>query len=271
MLTTNMEENETDWDKMVPYVVFAYNSSQHAATKTSPFELVQGRKARLPIEVAMGARPSEERSTIEYANEQLVQMQEGFRAAREAANQVKRAQERRSLKGGEDALVIKEGVKVWLDIRQSEPGASKKLAKKYEGPYEVVKKHGDNYVVIAKEDGEQVKVHVERLKPFKARNGASAQLQGDNVEHDVDDAAGEVEVEPNRDMLPNDLLGKRVRVWWSGEKKWFDGSVTKRKRRMHVVQYDDGEVKAERLLGHNAKVAPARKLLVRRGSAGTLF
>ena len=61
-----------------------------------------------------------------------------------------------------------------------------------------------------------------------------------------------------------------MRVWWSGARKWFDGTVIKRKKKLHVVQYDDGEVKAERLLGYAANLAPKWKLLVKRRGSGAL-
>jgi len=268
MLTTYMDENESDWDEKVPYVVFAYNTAQHAATKYSPFELVQGRKARLPLEVALGMRRAEERSALEYANELLVQQQEGYRAAREASDDAKQTQERRQLqKGGEGVRNPPHQVsdKVWLEIPEQ---AGQKLANKYEGPYDVVKVHGKHYVTIAKEDGSQEKVHLERVKPFKARG----------IEKDLDDTDGAEEapeqvdvVDPDKDkLLPNDLIGKRVRVWWSGSRKWFDGTVIKRMKKLHVVKYDDGEVKAERLLGYTEKLSPKWKLLVNRRGSGAL-
>jgi hypothetical protein len=269
MLTTYMDENENDWDDKVPYVVFAYNTAKHAATKMTPFELVQGRKVRLPLEVALGMRRAEQRSSLEYANELLVQMQEGYRAAREASDDAKRTQERRQLqKGGGSVPGIKYAAndKIWLE---NPAQAGQKLEKKYDGPYNIIKMHGRNYVTIAKEDGSPQKVHVERIKPYKAR------MDDDDKQEAADvgvEPAEEVEVEePNKDkLLPNDLIGKRVRVWWSGARKWYDGTVTARKKRLHVVNYDDGDVKAERLLGYAEKQAPKWKLLVKRRGSGAL-
>jgi hypothetical protein len=269
MLTTYMDENENDWDDKVPYVVFAYNTAKHAATKMTPFELVQGRKVRLPLEVALGMRRAEQRSSLEYANELLVQMQEGYRAAREASDDAKRTQERRQLqKGGGSVPGIKYAAndKIWLE---NPAQAGQKLEKKYDGPYNIIKMHGRNYVTIAKEDGSPQKVHVERIKPYKAR------MDDDDKQEAADvgvEPAEEVEVEePNKDkLLPNDLIGKRVRVWWSGARKWYDGTVTARKKRLHVVNYDDGDVKAERLLGYAEKLAPKWKLLVKRRGSGAL-
>jgi len=227
-----------------------------------------------PLETANGThldvlgtlRKAEERSTVEYANELLVQMQEGYRAARGAADKFKRTQERRTLEGGGRgqglAGTLKSGDKMWLEKRPLES----KLGKKYDGPYEVVEVNGDNYATIALEDGEKINVHVERLKKYKGRNVDKNAVKEIN-DSQADEPIKEIWVEPNRDeLLPNDLIGRRVRVWWSGEHKWFDGTVTKRKKRLHVVHYDDGDVVAERLLGFQERLAPKWKLLERRGS-----
>jgi transposase InsO family protein len=274
MLASSMEDDK-DWDEKVPFVVFAYNTAQHAVTGKSPFELVQGRVARLPMDVALGTRPSEQRSASEYSDELLIRMQEGFRAAREAMDQSKRTQERRRLKEGGKEVAYEKGQKAWLLV---EPDRITKFGKKFDGPYEIVEVNGPNYATIALEDGEKVKVHVERLKPFKARDARFDEEFEINVGDDSADESEEivinpeeVEVDPDHDkLLPNDLIGKRVRVHWPLERQWFDGTVKARKKKQHVVHYDDGEVRAERLLGYK-KAAPKWKLLERRRSDAISF
>ena len=258
-------EDDKDWDEKLPFIVFAYNTAKHAVTKKSPFELVQGRVARLPLDVALGTRPSEERTAIEYSNELLIRMQEGFRAAREAMDQGKRTQERRRLKEGGKKVAYQKGQKAWLSV---EPAAIEKFGKKFEGPYEIVELNGANYATLEKEDGEKVKVHVERLKPHKGRE--QDRVDHEEVVQEIPLNGDEEEVEPDRNkLLPNDLIGQRVRVHWPLERQWFDVVVTARKKKLHVVKYDDGEVRAERLLGY--KIAPKWKLLVRRRSDANPF
>jgi len=58
-------------------------------------------------------------------------------------------------------------------------------------------------------------------------------------------------------------------VYWSGDKAWYDGLVVNRKLRLHVIKYDDGEVKAERLLGYPKGMFPEWKLLERRRSGAS--
>jgi ribosomal protein L21E len=255
-----MDEDFKSWDDKVPFITFAYNTAVNAATKMTPFELVQGRSARLPIDIVLGTRPSEQRAPSEYYNELLIRMQEGFRAARDADDQAKRTRERRGALASGKTAVFQQGDKVLLDNKLP----VSKFDKKFEGPYVVADVHDKNYVTLVKEDGEKVKVHAERLKPFKERASPVPRPISQSLTISADEV--EVEVEPDPNMLPNDLLGKRVRVWWSGERQWFDGTITARKKKLHVVKYDDGEIKAERLMGFNKKVAPAWKLLVRRRS-----
>ena len=40
-----------DWDRYIPGVLFAYHSSIHASTKCTPFEVMYGRTAKLPVDV----------------------------------------------------------------------------------------------------------------------------------------------------------------------------------------------------------------------------
>ena len=42
---------EDNWDEFIDTCFFAYNASKHESTLFSPFELIFGRKAMLPIEV----------------------------------------------------------------------------------------------------------------------------------------------------------------------------------------------------------------------------
>ena len=51
MLTKVTQNKKTQWSKFIDTCVFAYNTSQQESTKYSPFELMFGRKATLPIDI----------------------------------------------------------------------------------------------------------------------------------------------------------------------------------------------------------------------------
>ncbi|KAK3083060.1 hypothetical protein FSP39_012834 [Pinctada imbricata] len=56
MLSKYVNERHSDWDKKLPSMLFAYRTAVHDSTKKSPFFLVYGRQARLPIDLDL---PSE--------------------------------------------------------------------------------------------------------------------------------------------------------------------------------------------------------------------
>ena len=64
MISSYINENQTNWDQNLMKLAFAYNSSVHASTKQTPFEMTFGQKPRLPCDVAFGP----ETNIIEYAS-----------------------------------------------------------------------------------------------------------------------------------------------------------------------------------------------------------
>ena len=49
--------------------------------------------------------------------------------------------------------------------------------------------------------------------------------------------------------MADGAVGKRIRVFWSGDNRWFSGTVTQThsRHRGYQVAYDDGDVKFENL------------------------
>ena len=41
-------ENQTDWDKWIPYAIFVLNTVPHSGTGYAPHEILFGRKANIP-------------------------------------------------------------------------------------------------------------------------------------------------------------------------------------------------------------------------------
>jgi len=47
-------KNADDWDEMLPYALFSYNSAYHSTIKNTPFYLQHARMPRLPLDVQLG-------------------------------------------------------------------------------------------------------------------------------------------------------------------------------------------------------------------------
>lgn len=58
MLGILASRNQTDWDVYVPYAMFAYRTAVHTSTGYTPFELLFGQEARLPLMYALFLIPS---------------------------------------------------------------------------------------------------------------------------------------------------------------------------------------------------------------------
>ncbi|CAC5405273.1 unnamed protein product [Mytilus coruscus] len=57
MLAMYVDENRSDWDDHLPYVIMAYRAAIHESTKCTPNKLMLGREISLPIDVIAGAPP----------------------------------------------------------------------------------------------------------------------------------------------------------------------------------------------------------------------
>ena len=57
MLSMYVNSYHNDWDGLIDFVTFAYNTSRQETTGYSPFYLLYGREAVLPIDVALGNNP----------------------------------------------------------------------------------------------------------------------------------------------------------------------------------------------------------------------
>ncbi|XP_060603470.1 ESF1 homolog [Ruditapes philippinarum] len=71
MLGTLETSQKTDWKKHIPSLVYAYNSTPHETTKISPYELMFGRKAKLPIDsvFAQATEETTSKTPTEYIDD----------------------------------------------------------------------------------------------------------------------------------------------------------------------------------------------------------
>lgn len=71
MLAKYLESNaHATWDRHLPLLMLGYRSQIHRSLRYSPYEVLFGRRARLPADVALNApKPSQNRSVEEYLDE----------------------------------------------------------------------------------------------------------------------------------------------------------------------------------------------------------
>lgn len=166
MLSMYVSTNQKDWDTFVPLVTFAYNTAPQETTKETPFFLIYGRSARLPIDIALGVNSTEE--NVQETLEKL------SKTRKEVLKQIESEQLRQKNKYdvGRRHVEYKVGEKVMVYTPIRKVGKSEKLLHRWFGPYEIVEKISDlNYKLKIKKGKKFVidTIHVERLKNYYER------------------------------------------------------------------------------------------------------
>ena len=73
-----VNDHQDNWDELLDNILFAYRSSRHNSTKCTPFLLMYGREARLPIDItlqASGESQEEQEVDLETKVERMLEMQ----------------------------------------------------------------------------------------------------------------------------------------------------------------------------------------------------
>ena len=175
MLSKFVQENQRNWDRLLPLLAMAYRSAIHESTGCTPNELMFGRDVRLPVDLMFGSPPvpvTPPDSTA-FAWQLREQVSKIHQLARDNLNIASRRQ-KRLYDQRSRANSYREGEKVWLYNPQSKKGRSPKLQTPWEGPWEVTKQVTDVVYRIQKTPrGKPKFVHHDRLKPFHERNLSS--------------------------------------------------------------------------------------------------
>ena len=141
MLRAVVSPRLDDWDTKLPQVCIAYNNSVNAATGVSPFKVVLGHEARMPIDLAF--QTQSDVALVQDKAELWKQTMEGVKT------NLLKSQERMKTQGNKKRrdVQFKVGEQVLFDPdkRQlTDPAVKQKLGARYLGPYTILKRVGSN-------------------------------------------------------------------------------------------------------------------------------
>ena len=141
-LSTCVKDHPESWEDYVRAICMAYNTSVHATTGFTPFYLMFGRQAKLPVELMYGTLEPESLTSTEYANRLKSSLTEVYQSVRlRTARQLEHQAElyNQKLHGKPHGV----GSHVWVLFPQAPRGKSKKLYRPWSGPFVVVKRLSD--------------------------------------------------------------------------------------------------------------------------------
>ena len=186
MLRKTAAEEGKDWDRLLPYLLFAYREVPQASTGFSPFELVYGRNVRGPLDIlkesweASKKSPESMVSYVLMVRERLEKLRDTVREnlANAQATQKQwydRNARYREFQPGDQVLILL-------------PTCSNKLLAEWRGPYSVVRKISDvNYKVKLTEGRKRNCIfHVNMLREWHSPSAISFVAE-DIVEGVLDD------------------------------------------------------------------------------------
>jgi transposase InsO family protein len=173
MLSMYVKDNQEDWDEHIAVCQFAYRICVNDSTQHSPFYMLYGREATLPVD-AMLQVPEQFLNNADYVSELLGKLNSAHRIAKENLLEMKTKRESNNSELNY-RLNYNEGDRVYLFVPDSKVGKSNKLRHRWHGPFEVLERlSAVNYrIQLIGTNGKARKilvVNVRRLKPATEPN-----------------------------------------------------------------------------------------------------
>ena len=166
MLSTYTKDHPFDWEHHIRKVCMAYNSSVHASTGYTPFYLMFGRQARLPLDVMYETGRSTALNPGEYALVLQKQLRTAYDLVRKRLSQTHLHQQE-LYNHKVHGQPHKPGDLVWLHSSVARKGPRHKLCHQWTGPFRVIKRLSDATYRIqhALRRNQRKVIHFDRLKP----------------------------------------------------------------------------------------------------------
>jgi hypothetical protein len=183
MIKTNINDDHSNWDEILPQLQYAYNVSTHATTGVSPFYMIFGREPKCPLDL-MIKKPEVDLPTTN--EEYIINLRDNFRKAFEIAaknTEIKVELSRIQYNRTSFACMFEPGQKVWVRDFKPDPSLCRKFCNAWKGPFTVIQRI-DEAIYKLKPDkakGRTITMHRNNLKSYTPRIVAELTMDDDKV------------------------------------------------------------------------------------------
>ena len=169
MLRKVLKGEKRDWDRMLPYVLFAYREVPQATVGFSPFELLYGRDPRGPLDVLRAEWIEKSETDVDVLS-YVMDVRNRMEAAKEIVEENARAAQAKQKEYYDQKtreLNLQPGDKVLLLL----PSRTKKFVAQWQGPYKVTRRTGKvNYEIQMPDKGGRKQIfHINHLRKWQER------------------------------------------------------------------------------------------------------
>ena len=155
MLKLWVNRQQTDWDVLLPFAIFAYNSSVHSVLHETPHFLNYGQQPKTVVDTITERDTKQSINVHSYASDLCEKLTSVHTQVREILTRIN--SERQSeidAKEGEGAIKI--GDEVFMHDPVTPAHQSQKFVKRWKGPYVVMRINNNNTSVIIAEGKERL-------------------------------------------------------------------------------------------------------------------
>ena len=217
MMAKTSKSERKIWDERLPYLLFAYRATVQELTRASPFQLLYGRKARLPTTHVL--EPHEPREVPEGYCEEFAQRM--ATAWADAQTNVEKAQLRQKRYHDQirEATQFQEGEVVYVFMPSRMTGKKQKLQRPHVGPYQITRL----WLSGGREIGQRpIRIALERLwkcppelvRAAGLENHVAESPEEQDVSKDAPDAPSLQDAATGKDRAePTASWTSRIRPW----------------------------------------------------------
>ncbi len=187
MIKIWVNSQHSDWDVLLPFVLFAYNTSVHSILKETPYYLNFARQAKTTISDMTDSFDMRRVTVHAYAHEVADKLKRVHDQVRDILARIN--DDRTNQINESEWLPLKVGDLVFLHQPNTPMNRSKKFIKRWIGPYNIIKVYDNNTFDLLR-DGTTMKVSGDRLRLVKADRDTMEQQH----EHDLALATAEIDM-----------------------------------------------------------------------------